>query len=122
MHIKITEMINSTFAKLESNENFTKVLPSLHLACPLPQETFASYNKKPHKAVSAPFVFKGLITCNNCGCIITPEIKKKIYIYYSCSNAKGNCQRQYVVGPEKILGYRGAILFLLLHFLLLTRP
>lgn len=29
---------------------------------------------------------------------MTPEIKKKKYIYYSCTNGKGNCKRVYV--PE----------------------
>ncbi|MDP8218070.1 MAG: recombinase family protein [Candidatus Theseobacter exili] len=72
------------------------------------QDVFASYNKKPHKPVAAPFVFKGLITCNNCGCVITPETKKGKYVYYSCSNAKGNCKRQYVreeVLLETVSGY-----------------
>jgi site-specific DNA recombinase len=39
---------------------------------------------------------RGLITCTHCGCIVTPEIKKKRYIYYSCTNAKGTCKRVYV--------------------------
>ncbi len=28
--------------------------------------------------------------------MITPEIKKKRYVYYSCTNAKGSCKRIYV--------------------------
>ena len=57
------------------------------------------------KFVSKEFIFKGLLSCQNCGCSMTPEIKTKksglTYVYYSCTNAKGICQRQYV--PEKTL-------------------
>lgn len=60
------------------------------------QDIAAGYHKKPHKSVSAPFALRGLITCADCGCIVTPEMKKKRYIYYSCTNAKGNCKRSYV--------------------------
>jgi site-specific DNA recombinase len=46
-----------------------------------------------------------LLSCQNCGCSMTPEIKTKksglTYVYYSCTNAKGICQREYV--PEKTL-------------------
>lgn len=60
------------------------------------QDVAAGYHKKPHKSVSEPFVLRGLITCAHCGCVVTPEIKKKRYIYYSCTNAKGTCKRVYV--------------------------
>lgn len=60
------------------------------------QDVSAGYHKKPHKSVTEPFILRGLITCANCGCIATPEIKKKRYIYYSCTNAKGNCKRIYI--------------------------
>ena len=56
----------------------------------------AGYHKKPHKSVSQPFALKGLITCAHCGCLVTPEIKKKRYVYYSCTNARRNCKRVYV--------------------------
>lgn len=57
------------------------------------------YFKKPFKKQAQPFVFRGIITCANCGCRVTPELKKKPnaeYIYYSCTNAKGDCERAYV--------------------------
>ena len=58
-----------------------------------------------HKATSIPvsdlFMFKGLLRCANCGCVMTPERKKGYLIYYSCTNAKGICKRVYV--PEKTL-------------------
>lgn len=65
------------------------------------QEVLASHKKQPHKKASKPYIFRGLIKCKNCGCSISPEIKKGKYVYYSCSNFKGNCERIYV--PEKEL-------------------
>lgn len=57
------------------------------------------------KFASKEFIFKGLATCAKCGCSMSPEIKTKksglTYIYYSCTNGKGNCHREYV--PEKDL-------------------
>jgi hypothetical protein len=60
------------------------------------QNITAGFHKKPFKALSEPFVLRGIVTCTHCGCLITPEIKKKRYVYYSCTNAKGNCKRIYV--------------------------
>ena len=67
------------------------------------QDIAAGYHKKPHKSVSEPFILRGLITCTHCGCVVTPEIKKKRYIYYSCTNAKGTCKRVYV-REEPLIG------------------
>lgn len=47
------------------------------------------------------YIFKGLLRCQNCNCLMTPEIKKGRFVYYSCTNAKGICKRTYV--PEKLL-------------------
>jgi DNA invertase Pin-like site-specific DNA recombinase len=60
------------------------------------QNITAGFHKKPFKALSEPFVLRGLVVCAHCGCLATPEIKKKRYVYYSCTNAKGNCKRIYV--------------------------
>ena len=69
------------------------------------QEIREGKNRKHSKFVSRDFIFKGLLACQNCGCSMTPELKTKksglTFIYYSCTNAKGICQRQYV--PEKTL-------------------
>ena len=74
----------------------------LFLKC---QEVRLSRAKRPSKVNSANFIFKGLLTCKNCGCSITPEIKTKKsgkqYIYYSCTNSKNVCQRVYI--PERTL-------------------
>ncbi len=66
------------------------------------QEVSNSYHRKPHKAVSQAFILKGLISCSKCGCAITAEIHKQQYIYYSCTNARGICKRQYI-REEKLL-------------------
>lgn len=60
------------------------------------QKVRLSRSQKPFQTVAKPFIFRGLITCGNCHCLVTPEIKKEKYIYYSCTNAKKICQRDYV--------------------------
>ena len=65
------------------------------------QAVIEGYQSKPHKTKAKPFILKGMITCANCGCVVTPEIKKERYIYYSCTNGKKTCKRVYV--PEKKL-------------------
>jgi site-specific DNA recombinase len=65
------------------------------------QDVINGYHKKPHKMAIKPFILKGLITCANCGCVVTPEIHKKRYVYYSCTNAKKICKRVYV--KEEVL-------------------
>ena len=41
-----------------------------------------------------PFLLSGLMDCNICGCAITAEIKKGKYIYYHCTNYRGNCSKK----------------------------
>jgi len=60
------------------------------------QDIAAGYHKKPCKRISEPFILRGLISCAHCGCTVTPEIHKKRYIYYSCTNAKGICKKVYI--------------------------
>jgi site-specific DNA recombinase len=56
--------------------------------------------KQPSKVDSKDFILKGLLTCSNCGCMVTPELKRKKsgreYKLYSCTNSKGICKRRYV--------------------------
>ena len=66
------------------------------------QEVKASYNKQPRKNASKPFVLKGLVKCSKCGCAVSPEIHKKKYVYYSCTNYKEVCKRVWV-REEKLL-------------------
>ena len=57
-------------------------------------------SKMPYKAHSKDFVFKGLLKCQNCGCLISFVLVKKPsgkeYTIGSCTNAKGICKRVYV--------------------------
>ncbi len=50
------------------------------------QEVMKNWHKKPFHYATKPAIFRGLIKCAECGCMITPEIKKGKYTYYSCSN------------------------------------
>lgn len=65
------------------------------------QSILHARRKRPSMETARPFIFKGLLTCANCGCLMSPEIKKGRFIYYSCTNAKRICKREYV--PEKKL-------------------
>jgi DNA invertase Pin-like site-specific DNA recombinase len=71
------------------------------------QDVINGFHKIPHKTAIKPFVFKGLITCAHCGCVVTPEIHKRRYVYYSCTNAKKICKRIYVK-EEKLVGILSA--------------
>lgn len=37
------------------------------------------------------FAFRGLVKCGHCGCSMTPDMKKKKYVYYRCTEYKGRC-------------------------------
>jgi site-specific DNA recombinase len=60
------------------------------------QDVREGHNKKPFQYAAKPFIFRGMITCGHCGCLVSPEIKKGKYVYYSCTNAKGDCHRDYI--------------------------
>ncbi len=60
------------------------------------------FHKKPYKTAIKPFIFKGLIACTTCGCVVTPEIHKGRYVYYSCTNAKKICKGVYVKEEELV--------------------
>jgi len=64
------------------------------------QGILASFNKKTIKYAAKPFALRGLVHCDKCGCTITPELKKGRYVYYSCSNFKGNCERVWIREEE----------------------
>ena len=64
------------------------------------QEVRIKRSKMPSKPLSRDFIFKGLLKCRNCDCSMSPELKVKPsgkeYVYYSCTNSKGICKREYV--------------------------
>ena len=60
--------------------------------CIIPRELFdevqrikAGYMKKHSKFAGLPYVYRGMISCATCGCMITPEKKKGKYVYYHCT-------------------------------------
>ncbi len=55
------------------------------------------------RAKTKGFTLSGFLTCDNCGCAITAEIKKERYIYYHCTNGKGICdQRSFNANEDKL--------------------
>ena len=84
-------VVDHKYERLISVETFNRV-----------QDIINGYQSKPKKELTKPFILKGMITCESCGCVVTPEIKKKRYVYYSCTNGKGGCKRVYV-REEKLL-------------------
>jgi len=77
------------YQPLISHELFEKV-----------QAVRLGWHKKPFQYAAKPFILRGLITCKNCGCTITPELKKGKYVYYSCANGKKMCTRVWIREEE----------------------
>jgi len=64
------------------------------------QDMLSQKNQNPNKSIGInEYIFRG-VKCANCGCSYSPERKVNKsgneYIYYSCTNAKGICKREYV--------------------------
>ena len=53
-----------------------------------------SSDKSRPRAKTKGFTLSGFIKCESCGCAITAEIKKQKYVYYHCTNGKGNCNQK----------------------------
>lgn len=67
------------------------------------QAVITGYKKQNYKRTNKPYVFRGLVQCAECGCSISPEIKKGKYVYYHCTNYHGNCQNVTWIREEKLL-------------------
>lgn len=66
------------------------------------QDIIAGHYKAPVHYAGKPILFRGLIKCGRCDCMVTGDIKKQKYTYYSCNNAKGLCTKVWV-REEKLL-------------------
>jgi site-specific DNA recombinase len=60
----------------------------------------AGYNVKPSIYAGLPYIYRGLITCSDCGCRITFEQKKQKYIYGHCTQTRGKHGAVYVQEDE----------------------
>lgn len=91
---KYDTLRNHPYETLISKETWDKV-----------REIRERRNKNPQKSIKKnDFIFAGILgACPECGCSMTPEYKKdKKYVYYSCTNAKGICKREYI-NEEQLL-------------------
>ena len=85
------EMYQGVHEPLISKELFDKV-----------QNAFRKDNKPKHLE-SKSFLFGGILKCANCGCIVSGEIKKGKYIYYSCTGAKSPCEQKHKYIREDVI-------------------
>ena len=56
--------------------------------------------RPPKRADTSDFLYRGLLTCDHCGCAITAEKKKGRYIYYHCSEKRGPCKENGYIKEE----------------------
>lgn len=66
------------------------------------QFAFRKDNKPKHLEPRA-FLFGGILKCSHCGCVVSGEIKKGKYIYYSCTGAKGPCEQKHKYLKEEAI-------------------
>jgi len=62
-----------------------------------------NWHKKPFRYAAKPAIFRGIIKCAECGCMITPEIKKGKYTYYSCFDYHKVHKKRIYVREEELL-------------------
>ena len=51
---------------------------------------------KPETKRMRLFPYTGLIKCSFCGCSVTAERKKQLYVYYHCTGGRGPCRKPYI--------------------------
>lgn len=54
------------------------------------------YKVKKHRWGGLPYMYRGLISCADCGCRITFEKKKGLYVYGHCTQSKGKHGATYI--------------------------
>jgi site-specific DNA recombinase len=59
------------------------------------QDIIHKRSKSPIQSAGKPILLRGLITCKNCAEVVTGDIKKKKYVYYSCHNSKRICTKKW---------------------------
>lgn len=58
------------------------------------------YHIKPKRWAGLPYAYRGLISCADCGCRITFEKKKGLYVYGHCTQYKGKHNAPYILEEE----------------------
>jgi DNA invertase Pin-like site-specific DNA recombinase len=74
------------------------------------QKVIEGYNKQNFKRTNNPYIFRGMIKCKECGCLVTPELKKNKYVYYHCTNYSGNCQNVVWIREEDLIKQAASVL------------
>jgi site-specific DNA recombinase len=64
------------------------------------QRIKAGYGKRHFKFAGLPYLYRGLIKCADCDCMITPEKKKGKYVYYHCTEYHGKHGAQWLREEE----------------------
>ena len=59
--------------------------------------------KAKYKRTQKPFVLKGMLKCQHCGCAYSPELKKGKYVYMRPTKSQGDCNYCYHLNENKIL-------------------
>ncbi len=67
------------------------------------QAVMATHSQKPQQSTIRPFIFRGLLTCSDCGCMYSSDIKKGKYIYLRPTKKKGSCETCHSLREEVIL-------------------
>jgi site-specific DNA recombinase len=67
------------------------------------QQVRTGRRKTKFKRTEKPFVLKGLLKCQHCGCSYSPEIKKGKYVYMRPTKSQGDCSYCYHLSEKKIL-------------------
>lgn len=75
---------------------------SLHLFAKA-HEVRDGFKRQNFKRTNKPYIFRGLVRCAECGCTISPEIKKGKYVYYHCTNYHGNCKNVLCIKEEDLI-------------------
>ena len=68
----------------------------------LVNEYLTSNGNGKHNDTKVYMLYRGLIHCGDCGCLLTGEKHKKKYIYYHCTFAKGKCKNREYIRSEVI--------------------
>lgn len=64
------------------------------------QQVKQNWHKKPFQYAAKPYLFRGLLSCADCGCTITFETSKGI-VYGHCTNGKKKHQPKEVLWPKE---------------------